>query len=1070
MALVATIGPVEGSVATQGSVATTISVSLLGGFSVAVDGRQVPAPEWRRRQAAALVKILALTPGRSMHRERLVDTIWPDLDMETAAPRLHKAAHYARRSLGDPFSVVLGGDAVALFPQATVEVDALRFESAAESALRARDPQQAAAAAEQYGGDLLPDDLYEPWTEQARDRLRLLHLDVLRLAGRWEALAAADPTDEQAHLTLMRMLADVGDGRSALRQFERLERELSRELGVAPSQAAIRLRDSLVVAEDEPPVPDVSPSGDELFGRDTERARTAELLDTVGRGRGHVLFVSGAAGVGKSTLLADLEAVAARQRMRVGSGVAARIAGDWPYAPVLEALSDLCRHHPALLDGLDDNFREQIERALSGRQFVWDGQAAHQRLFVATAELLRLAAAGAGAVLVLDDAHDADEASLRLLHYLVRSTKSERVLVVVGHRPVTQGVLADVRGSLLGRAGGAGLDLAPLGRDDCAQLASLHAPGAPASVLDAIYHASAGLPFVVNELARAWSADPTTTTRAVWLPAGLSRGAQAALATAAVLGTSLDTDEFAAVTGLPDDDVYTVLDESVALRVLRRTAAGYVFRHALIRDALLESAGPRRTGEAHRQAARTLEQLGRSSARIGHHLVQAGEARAAVPWMIRAGETEAALGAYREALASLESVDSAAEGADRARLLALRADLLSACGDRGAIDAYRGALDAAVEPDDRARLRTGLARAATFAGDLDTAELALTGLDLDGGDNDPALLLARGNLAYFRHDFAAADQAAAEARLMIGLGVSQDRRLFDLLALQGLLAHHRGEWFQRLRLELRNGMGRPDLAVGIFDSHLCVAEYLLYGPTPYDDVLRLAADLRATAERAGVLRAVAFATALRGEAALLKGDLELAESELLDAADLHHDLESPAGEAHSLQRLAEVHLAHGDRDTAMGLLQRALPLARWSTIGLHLLQRIYGSMIAAAADPDLARAVVDRAESALGREDQCAFCSIMWAVPAAQACADVGDLDAAAAYLELAEKSEALWEGTSWQAHLLEVRAHLANAEERVDAAERLMDEAAEVFAAAGQPLDAARCRAGLTSPRTPAA
>jgi hypothetical protein len=61
-------------------------------------------------------------------------------------------------------------------------------------------------------------------------------------------------------------------------------------------------------------------------------------------------------------------------------------------------------------------------------------------------------------------------------------------------------------------------------------------------------------------------------------------------------------------------------------------------------------------------------------------------------------------------------------------------------------------------------------------------------------------------------------------------------------------------------------------------------------------------------------------------------------------------------------------------------------LARWSTIGTHLLQRIFGSMIAAAADPDMARAVVDRGESALGRDDQCAFCSIMWAVPAAQAC------------------------------------------------------------------------------------
>ena len=80
-----------------------------------------------------------------------------------------------------------------------------------------------------------------------------------------------------------------------------------------------------------------------------------------------------------------------------------------------------------------------------------------------------------------------------------------------------------------------------------------------------------------------------------------------------------------------------------------------------------------------------------------------------------------------------------------------------------------------------------------------------------------------------------------------------------------------------MRVELRRGRERPDLAVGIFDSHLCVSQYLLYGATPYEEVMELTADLRATAQRSGVLRAVGFATGLRGEAALLHGDLDLAE-------------------------------------------------------------------------------------------------------------------------------------------------------------------------------------------------
>jgi hypothetical protein len=63
-------------------------------------------------------------------------------------------------------------------------------------------------------------------------------------------------------------------------------------------------------------------------------------------------------------------------------------------------------------------------------------------------------------------------------------------------------------------------------------------------------------------------------------------------------------------------------------------------------------------------------------------------------------------------------------------------------------------------------------------------------------------------------------------------------------------------------------------------------------------------------------------------------------------------------------------------------------------------------------------------------------------------------------YLKAAERSEALWEGTAWQASLVEIRAHIARAEHREDQARRLFDDAAALFDDAGQPLDAQRCRA----------
>ena len=526
------------------------------------------------------------------------------------------------------------------------------------------------------------------------------------------------------------------------------------------------------------------------------------------------------------------------------------------------------------------------------------------------------------------------------------------------------------------------------------------------------------------------------------------------------MGTAFDTDEFLAVTGLAEDDAYRMLDMAQSHRMLVRTEAGFEFRHSLLRDAVLEPLLAPQRRFLHRQAAQALIDLNRSPARIGHHLVQSGDQAAAVPWMLRAAETSAARGAYREALDTLAAVRVQASGPDLLRLLSMRADFLMAAADMGAVDAYRDALAVAEDPTVQSRLRARLARAATIAGDLDTATVALDGLKPDGSPDDAVLLLARGILALYQGDLAVAEDAAAQARRRVALSRPEEWQMLDLVTLQGLVAHKKGEWFSRLTVELRAGARQPAMATRIFDSHLCVAEYMLYGSTPYPEVLELAASLRDTAQRSGVLRAVAFATALRGETALLMGDLALAETELLEAADLHRDIGSAAGEAHSLQRLAELKLITGDRAEANRMLIRALPLARFSNIGLHLLQRIYGTMIQAAADPIAARAVVDRAEATLGVNDDCIFCSIMLAVPAAKCCADVGDMGDAHRYLEMAERSAVMWEGTSWQASILELRSHLAASDGDPVGSERLRQQAAELFEALGQPLDARRCRA----------
>jgi predicted ATPase/DNA-binding SARP family transcriptional activator len=288
-----------------------VHIRLLGAFEVTVDGRLIDAQSWRRRAAADLVKLLALQLNGRLRREQVIDALWPDLLVDEAAPKLHSAAHYARSALGSGQSVVLTGGTVALLPDVETTVDVDEFERAAEVARSEGGAEAARAATALYAGELLPDDLYLPWTEEPRERLRLRHLELLRAAGQLEDLVRADPLDEAARLALVREHVRAGRRREALLALDRMDEDFRRELGVQPGDAATKLREAaeglpVEVLERDAAGPDsfrarIPAARSRLIGREVDLKVVGSLLRT-----NRVVTITGPGGAGKSTLALEL--------------------------------------------------------------------------------------------------------------------------------------------------------------------------------------------------------------------------------------------------------------------------------------------------------------------------------------------------------------------------------------------------------------------------------------------------------------------------------------------------------------------------------------------------------------------------------------------------------------------------------------------------------------------------------------------------------------------------------------------------------------------------------------------
>ena len=327
------------------------------------------------------------------------------------------------------------------------------------------------------------------------------------------------------------------------------------------------------------------------------------------------------------------------------------------------------------------------------------------------------------AVLVLEDVHWADEATLDVLTLLAGRVTTARALVVASYRD-DQLDRADQLRFVLGELvrGPGRLTVPPLSLAAVTELAGPH--GVDPTEL---FRRTAGNPFfVIEALAAGGEEIPSTVRDAVLARAGrLSGPARTLLDTIAVVPGQLDLRLLEDTAG----DQLDHLDECLASGMLSAGRHHIAFRHELARLAIEEAIAPHRRLELHRAVLAALSERGPDYPRLSHHAEAAGDSDAVLRWAPRAGEQAAASGAHRDAAAQFERALRFAAGSPPE----LRAALL----ERRAAECYLTAeIDAAVAAQREAlacRERTGdelaagdatraLSRLLFFAGQTDEGE------------------------------------------------------------------------------------------------------------------------------------------------------------------------------------------------------------------------------------------------------------------------------------------------------------------------------------------------------------
>jgi tetratricopeptide (TPR) repeat protein len=451
---------------------------------------------------------------------------------------------------------------------------------------------------------------------------------------------------------------------------------------------------------------------DSFIGRERELAELVSACEAGADGDAHLFLIHGEPGIGK-TRLADELALRVKSfgpqvlwgRCWEGDGAPAY----WPWIQVIRSFLgalDPGRRKLVLESEIAFDIVHAVAQIIPDLRIAqspsrpqltdkFNPNEARFRLFDAVTNFLKIGARTHPMLIVLDDLHDADEASLALLHFMARELKGAAIMIVATYRDMEvrrSPSLSKVIGELSRE--GHSIPVGGLNEFEVTKLVEFRAGRSPDDTLVAkLCAATKGNPLFVDGIVRNLIAERAIGSsgaldRPFKIPNGiqeairsrldgLSPESNSVLAAAAAIGNEFDFDLCRIVADVSAEEAHRRLDEASSLGIAEAIWRGrYRFSHALIREAVYDQLDTNGRFRIHGKIANWLEEtylenIDPHLAELAHHFREAGVVDKAIEYSLRAAKAASAVFAHSVAVANLREVVALSEGQKDSRRAAI---------------------------------------------------------------------------------------------------------------------------------------------------------------------------------------------------------------------------------------------------------------------------------------------------------------------------------------------------------------------------------------------------------------